>query len=155
MNIKTFTFNSTVVCSPAYGCSFVKKQDAICNFLRGRDWKHEPSGRYMSIRDCAPGTIVELRYGKALQKGTTYTILKHDHSRTSDDIKPEMFASLQNSPACNALSTIDNPRDLTVLNTRHLCKAWAITKADLEQWVKQNKISSICAELVIKLKLTV
>lgn len=79
--MKTFLISGSVTCSPAYGRSFVKSQDAIDNFIRGLDWKHEPSGRYMSIRDCAPLTIVSLRYGKCLQKVTTYTVLAHDHTR--------------------------------------------------------------------------
>lgn len=84
--VSKFAFETSVVCSPAYGRSFVRKADAIENFLLGRDWKHEPSGKYMSIRDCAPGCIVELRFGKVLQRCTTYTVLAHDYHRTTEQI---------------------------------------------------------------------
>lgn len=71
---KQYHFTITAHALPAYGRKPVQQQDAIDWFKRGWDFVDAMSGKYFSIRDCAPGCIVQIRYGKQLQKTCTYTI---------------------------------------------------------------------------------
>ena len=50
------------VLTPAYGRLPKKAKDAKRDFIAGKDWVMQPDGRYCSIRDFPPGTLVELRY---------------------------------------------------------------------------------------------
>jgi len=62
----------------AYGRRPVTAAEVEDFFYRGLDYQLSPSGRYMSIRDCAQFAALQIRYGKALQKVMVLTV---DHSK--------------------------------------------------------------------------
>ena len=60
------------IVSPAYGRDYTKSGDAINAFLAGKDFKHEPSGSYCSVRDFEPGALVEICYAKLAKSVALY-----------------------------------------------------------------------------------
>lgn len=65
------------VLAPAYGRDYKNKAAVITDFKAGKDFEYCPSGQYCSIRDCAVGTKIQLRY-KKLAQVTVYTVTEED-----------------------------------------------------------------------------
>jgi len=63
------------VISPAYGRSYTSGKAAIADFTAGKDFIHQPSGRYISIQDFAKGDQAEIRYGKDLSKLAVHRVV--------------------------------------------------------------------------------
>lgn len=53
--------------TPAYGRDYKNRASVESDFRSGKDFIHQPSGSYCSIRDFEPGTLVQLRYNKQQQ----------------------------------------------------------------------------------------
>lgn len=135
--MKTYHFTQTAHGTPAYGRRYVTWDQCKFDFLRGLDFTNQPSGRYFSIRDCAPGCVVQLRYGLKLQKTNTLTIPTAEES---------LLAGLQK---------IDNPSDALEWSKtipRLIHAHFRPTRSNLIRWVDNNHISSIMADTILELR---
>jgi len=54
--------------TPAYGRDYKKQSDILKDFNEGKDFIHQPSGKYINKAQIDPGQHLTLRYGKGFSK---------------------------------------------------------------------------------------
>lgn len=59
---------------PAYGRRPVTTTEVLDWFYRGMDYQLSPCNRYTSVRDMAQGAILQIRFGKRLQKVMSHIV---------------------------------------------------------------------------------